>query len=254
MHSSIRRFIAPGLIVAGLLVALPATSSADSNKTFVCNTDQNNPTAASGTYKDVIVPPNGLCLLNGATVTHDVIAEQNSNLAVANTTIGHDLTANAPQALSTGAFSGPPGPVKIGHDLAISGSDGSNGIGYDLCDTSVGHDLSISGTVTFDEIDVGDTGAESFCSAAVSAPDSVGHDLIVTNNHPARLDVGNNTIGHDLTVSGNTATGADGGPAYIDVSNNQVGHDAACSGNAPPPSKDGPEDGPNSAGHSNTCG
>jgi len=38
------------------------------------------------------------------------------------------------------------------------------------------------------------------------------------------------------------------------VSDNSAGHDARCSGNNPPPSKDGPEDGPNHAGHTNTCG
>jgi hypothetical protein len=248
------RWIVGPLAVAISLSMLPGISAADGNKKFVCNISPSSDSGLSGTYYDVIVPANGFCLLNGATVTHDVIAQQNSLLAVANTTIGHDLSATSPQEIATGAFAGTPGPVSVGHDLSISGSDGSNGIGYDICDTRIQHDLSITGTTSFDEIDVGDTGTESLCTGAVSAPDSVGHDAIVSNNSPARLDIGDNTVGHDLIVVGNQATGADGGPASIDVSDNHVGHDATCHADNPAPAGDGPEDGPNSAGHSNSCG
>src|SRR5579884_3589988 len=110
-----RRLLRCALVVAAaggaLLVALPSTSGADSNNRFVCNISPSSNNGLSGTYFDVIVPPNGFCLLDGATVTHDVIAQHNSSLAVQNTTIGHDLIGNQPQGLATGAFAGPvPGP------------------------------------------------------------------------------------------------------------------------------------------------
>lgn len=252
---AVRRLLVGVAVGGALLAALPAVSGADSNNRFVCTMDPNNPNLqpASGTYFDVIVPPNGFCLLNGATVTHDVIAQHNSFLAVANTTIGHDLNGNQPQELATGAFAGPPGPVTVGHDLSVHGSDDGNGIGYDICDTTVTHDLMIIGTTSFDEIDIGDKGAESFCSAAVSAPDSVGNNLVASGNRPARLDIGDNKVGADLTVTGNQATGADGGPASIDVSDNQVAYNATCAGNKPPPTPggDGDGDGPNAVGHHN---
>jgi hypothetical protein len=64
------------------------------------------------------------------------------------------------------------------------------------------------------------------------------------------VDVGNNHVGHDLSVNGNHA--ASGG--YIDVSDNVVSHDAGCNGDNPALSKDGADDHANSAGHNNSCG
>jgi hypothetical protein len=60
--------------------------------------------------------------------------------------------------------------------------------------------------------------------------------------------VGNNRVGHDLIVKSNSAT------ANLEVSDNVVGHDALCYGNSPAPTADDPADGPNVAGHRNTCG
>jgi hypothetical protein len=54
----------------------------------------------SGTARDLIAP-NQLttgaknCLLMGATITHDVIVEENGFVAAENTTIGHDLIASS---------------------------------------------------------------------------------------------------------------------------------------------------------------
>lgn len=208
--------------------------------------------AFSGTAYDLVVPANSVCLVNGANITHDLIVEQNAGLAVENTTIGHDLIGHQPQQIETGccaALTG--GPVSVGHDLRIQGSDAPNGIGYDICHTTINHDLQITNTNVQDEIDVGDVGPQpdEFCSYSDSPPDSVGHDLIIDHNTTGSgIDIGNNTVGQDLIVDHNTAG------TYIDVSDNTVGHDARCTGDNPPPSKDGPEDGPNQAQHNNSCG
>ena len=100
-------------------------------------------------------------------------------------------------------------------------------------------------------------GDEEACAGNGEPPVTVGHDLVVTGNSalsgffgPSSLDVGNNSVGHDLIFSGNTAV--PGG--YLEVSDNSVGHDAICTDNSPALSKDDPDDGPNLAGHNNSCG
>lgn len=173
------------LLAAGVLIALGGGTAAGSSGDVQCLG------TFSGTARDLIVPANTQCIVDGATITHDLIVEQNAALAVENTSIGHDLTGNQPQNIETGFGGGNPGPVTVGHDVRIEGSDAPNGIAYDICETS---------------------------------------------------------INHDLIFQGNTATGD------TDVSDNTVGHDARCASNTPAASKDGPEDGPNQAGHSNTCG
>ena len=249
--------VAAAATAGALLVTLPATSGAAGNQKFVCNIDPITGTALSGTYFDVVVPPNGYCLLDGATVTHDVIAQHNSSLAVQNTTIGHDLTASQPALFATGEFAtAAGGPVNVGHDLNVSGSDDGSGGSIDVCDTKITHDLSINGTRTFDEIQVGDVGGEIGCSGAPSAPDSVGNNVNISGNKPAHLDIGNDQIGNNLSVNGNQATNADGGGAFVDVSDNTVGGNANCNGNKPAPALggDGDGDGPNTvSGHNNGC-
>jgi hypothetical protein len=200
----------------------------------------------TGTAKDLTVPPGGFCVLDGATVTHDVIVQTDAFFGAENSSIGHDVTATKAAAIALGYGGVTPGAVKVGHDVVINGS-GPNGDFYDVCDTTVGHDVRINGTTGTEEVEIGDNSA--FCDLTSSPASTIGHDVVVTNNKPGTwVDVGDNSVGHDLVVSGNAAT------AYVDVSDNAVGHDASCSGNSPPLSKDGPEDGPNHASHSNTCG
>src|SRR5579884_3006989 len=128
--------------------------------------------AFSGTARDLIVPANTQCIVDGATITHDLIVEQNGALAVENTTIGHDLTAHQAQNIETGFGGGNPGPVTVGHDVRIQGSDAPSGIAYDVCDTSIKHDLQISQTNVQFEIEVGDKGTQldEFCALSASPP------------------------------------------------------------------------------------
>jgi hypothetical protein len=71
--------------------------------------------------------------------------------------------------------------------------------------------------------------------------------------------VGDNSVGHDLTVTSNTAPGGDFG--WISVFENVVRHDAICADNSPPVSRNTPAEigwfgrlvGPNIVGKRNTC-
>jgi hypothetical protein len=97
----------------------------------------------TGAATDVVVPPNAFCDLEGATIQHDVVVQTNAVLQANNTTIGHDLTATKVITIQTG-FSG---PVNVGHDLTVSGSNAPGFAGHAVCDTTVGHDLRFTGTV-----------------------------------------------------------------------------------------------------------
>jgi hypothetical protein len=203
----------------------------------------------TGTTYDLTVTAGDGCLLDGAKITHDVIVNQDATLQAERTTIGHDLRATKPQIIVTGSGGYDPGPVKVGHDLVISGSN-PDAVYYDICDTIVRHDLRITGTTVSEEIEVGDVG--DFCDGANSQPNTIAHDAVIAGNKVGTfVDVGDNSVKHDLRVSSNLAPAPSG---YVDVSDNTVGHDAICSYNNPPPSKDGGEDGANGAGHQNGCG
>jgi hypothetical protein len=58
-----------------------------------------------------------------------------------------------------------------------------------------------------------------------------------------RVDVGNNSVGHDLTVNNNTASTSTGDTGDIGVDDDTVKHDATCVGNSPGLTADGTEDG-----------
>jgi len=225
------------------------TATTCANATFAGTTDNLVVPAgdfciASGTVnQDVTVQSNAaLGSFTGLSIGHDLEASSNAEVALFSGSIGHDLVADKPGAISLGFG----GPVTVGHDVAIGGSDAPNGFFVDVCSAKVDHDVKIAGIVNTAEVEVGDN---EFCDPSAGST-SAGHDLSVTGSNAAFLDVGNSSAGHDLTVSGNTA----GAGGYIDVSNNSAGHDAACSANSPTLSKDGADDTANSAGHSDTCG
>jgi hypothetical protein len=210
----------------------------------------------SGTAKNLTVPTGGRnCYLMGATITHDVIVQENGFLNAEGTTIGHDLIASKPQAVGTGVANDVQGPVDVGHDIVISGpltdQFGNHTCCSDVNDTTIGHDLRVTNVLVDFEIDVRN--------------DNVGHDLVVTGNSTGLccgfgpIDVGDNSVGHDLVVSANTTAGGDFG--WISVFENNVGHDATCANNSPPESKNSPGQldflgrsvGPNVVRHNNSC-
>jgi hypothetical protein len=146
-----------------------------------------------------------------------VIVQPGGTLIDRGASIGHDLKANQPVGIGVRGGS-------IGHDVQIDGVQGSgpgaNGDNY-LCDALIGHDVQIKN---------GAAGAGQFVIG--DAPDcyndpsnTIGHDLQVQNNANP-VDVSNNGVGHDLHVQGN------GGGT--DVAYNQAGHAAQCQNNAAP--------------------
>jgi hypothetical protein len=210
----------------------------------------------SGTARDLIVPVGPNCLLQNATITHDVVVEENGFLNAASTTIGHDLIATKPQQVGTGVVTDVPGPVRVGHDIVISGpwtdQFGNHTCCPNINDATVGHDVRITDLLVDFELTV--------------QGDSIGHDLVLSRNTTGLccgfgpIWVGDNAVGHDLVVTDNTAPGGDVG--WISVFENRVGYEAICSGNSPAVSRNlqpeldwfGRSVGSNEAGDMNGCG
>jgi hypothetical protein len=217
------------------------------------------PVSFSGTARNLIVKDQeagfGNCFVDGATITHDVIVEQDGYIALSNTTIGHDLVATKPQIVNTGFTEDGGGPVTVGHDVVINGQQtdpfGNHTGDADLNDLTVGHDLRITNLLVDFEL--------------FASNDNVGHDLVVSGNTTGLccgfgpIGVSDNRVGHDLVVSGNTAPGGDFG--WITVFENTVKHDATCVGNSPPERKNtaaelgwfGRTVGPNVVGNNDSC-
>jgi hypothetical protein len=187
----------------------------------------------------------------GTTVTHDVrLLGLGSGTHMERTTIGHDFVASTPQTVQTGRNgpNTPGGPVTVGHDFSIDGSPDFPFVFDGMCDLHVEHNLSITNRT----VNLG-IGLGSNCAGNGLPGNTIGRDLIFTGNHavsgffgPSSLRVVANQVGRDLVFANNTAV--PGGA--LEVSRNVVGHDATCSGNNPAVTVNGP----NSAGHSNTCG
>jgi hypothetical protein len=244
----VRHFLLFAAVSAACLVAAQSATAGASN--VVCSG------IFSGTAGNLTVPTGGPnCLLMGATITHDVIVQENGFLNAEDTTIGHDLIAYKPQEVGTGVANDVEGPVDVGHDIVISGpltdQFGNHSCCPDVNDATVGHDLRISDLLVDFEMDV--------------QRDNVGHDLVVSGNSTGLccgfgpIDVGDNNVGHNLVVSNNTTAGGDFG--WISVFENNVGHDATCANNTPPESKNSPGQldflgrsvGPNVVGHNTSC-
>lgn len=258
-----RSFIAAAVAVPCAMFAGAQTAGAhvasDSHENTVrCTgtlTPVYNPGMVTGTVDNVIVPENNFCVLEGATVRHDVNVEHNAVLGAENSSVGHDVIAESPWEIETGNN----GPFSVGHDFIVTGSDLANGDqGYDICDTTVGHNLVFKHTAVQYEIEIGDVSPPAngeFCEGSPSPPTKVGHDLILDHNLVGRIDVGNNTVGNKLAVTENTATAANGETLFpgIDVSDNTVHNEAVCKDNSPAPAPDGSEDGPNTTKDNDGC-
>lgn len=247
-------------IACGAALAFVLQGSAAAPASVLCGSTEEN-SFFTGTTGNLVVPAGGECTVANATITKDIVLGS-GRLNIAATTIGHDLKGSQPRSVQTSGVFTPDGeyvagPVYVKHDIRLEGSPGPI-FAHDLCDLHVGHDFVITGQQLNFGMTVGDTDSDEGCSLAsgtTGRSNTIGHDLIVTDNaalanpfFPSGLDIGNNRVGHDLIVEGNTATGS------LEVADNVVGHDALCSGNTPQPVLEDPADGPNTAGHQNTCG
>jgi hypothetical protein len=248
---------------ASLVVVFPSAAAAPQDVT--CG-DTEADSVFTGTARNLTVPAGGLCTVANATITNDLIMQApRAHLNIAATTIGHDLQAVQPGSIQTSSVETPDGRTVLGtvaveHDFVIDGTPGPI-FAHDLCDLDVGHDMVVTGTAESFGMTIGDTGSSEGCSTDAGSSgrsNTIGHDLVVTNNAalsndffgPSGIDVSNNRVGHDLIFTGNTAE--PGG--VLEVSDNVVGHDATCTANNPSPAADDPADGPNVAKHSNSCG
>lgn len=245
------------LVSAAGLLSLAAAQGVSADSAYVCTGDLfGTYTTFTGTTKDLVVPPGNACVLEGATVTHDVIVGKGASFGMDNSTVGHDVKIDGGAVIE---FQNYTGPNSVGHDLVMTGTSlqAQSYGGYDICGTTFGHDVWVTAANVAYEIEVGDTGTQDveFCGFPGPQPDTIGHDLTVTNNTTGRIDVGNNSVRHDLSVSKNSASNSTGDTGDIGVDDNTASHDATCLGNSPALIKDGLEDGPNHVGHADTgCG
>jgi carbonic anhydrase/acetyltransferase-like protein (isoleucine patch superfamily) len=205
--------------------------------------------------RDAILQTNAGADFASASIGRDLTMQFGAGVHLANAGIGRDLLASTPQTVQTGEAGDELGPLKIGRDLVMSGSTGRPFTFDSICSATVGHDVRVTDRSVTVGFSIGD---EEACAGNGLGPNTIGHDLIVTGDSalsnaffgPSSLEIGNNNVGHDLIFTGNTAL--PGG--YLEVNDNVVGHDAICADNDPGPTPDDPQDGPNLAGHTNTCG
>jgi hypothetical protein len=241
------------LLLVGLQSAAAATPG-----TVVCSGK------FSGTAENLVVPAGPNCRLQGATITHDVIVQENGSLNAESTTIGHDLIATKPSVVVTGIANDVPGPVSVGHDVIVTGGltdqFGNHSCCIDFNSTSVGHDLRLTDLLVDFEIGAG-LGPDPTLEG-----NSIGHDLVVSGNTTGiccgfgPILVGGNSVGHNVVVTDNTTTGGYFG--FISVFENQVGHNAICRRDAPAVTRNTPGQldflgrsvGPNQVKHKDSCG
>jgi len=261
---------------AALFIGLPSAGAVPT--TVVC-TD-----AFSGTALNVIVPDDNFCVLNGATITHDLIIGVDAGAGAGveaselGLTVGHDVTMQQDSEVDFGA-------TVIGHDLVGDTNDSfhlerttirgdllafqpgtvqTGGIGPETPGgpVHVKGNLVIRGTPPGNEfvfdgltqltVDGDFTITERSVTLGFTiAGDTIGRDLVVSDDAalfgffgPSSIVVRQNSVGRDLIFTDNSA--ASGG-ALI-VSQNVVGRDAICSDDDPAPT-DG-----NVVGRTNSCG
>lgn len=199
--------------------------------------------------------------LGNSTVGHDVKVGFNGFFGSGAATIGHDLIATHAGSLQLGSTGPPPdgisGRTTVGHDFVVNGSPGAPDPGafvFDsLCNLGVGNDLVVTNRWVTLGFSIGDS-TPPFSPCIDSQPDSVGHDLVVTNDRalsgffgPSPLEVGDIQVGNDATFSGNSAV--PGG--FLEFNDNTIAGDATCSRNTPSITGGLPADGPNIVGGTN---
>jgi hypothetical protein len=279
-------------VAAAALMIAPFSGGASTQHT-TCPRDANGEGQFTGTAENLVVREDSFCLVIGAIISRDLIvsgpgsgafvldttigrnlvvghdseaevggtligndlrAPSLGNLHLERTTIGGDLVAVEPTTVQTGknAPGSPGGPVFVGQDVLIKGSpEGFEFVFDGICDLAVGRDF----TITRRTVTLG-IGLGEHCAETGRGPNTIGRDLIVTNNAaregffgPSSIEVDGNRVGGDLVFRANTAV--PGG--QLEVSDNIVGDDALCSRNDPAVTQD-PADGPNRTGDRNTCG
>lgn len=172
-----KRLMILGATLAASLAA-PLASSAGGPGTVTCPQDTQTFT---GTARTLIVPTNGYCAITNATITGDLILQDDAGADLLTVSVGHDMRGG----VDAGA-----GIVNttIGHDLSLQGGDG----GAELSDTKIGHDYSLT------------AGAGTQMQRT-----TIGHDF--TASQPSTVQTGRNgpddaggpvSVGHDFLIDG----------------------------------------------------
>jgi hypothetical protein len=200
--------------------------------------------------------------LGNSSVGHDVKVGLNGFFGSGLATIGNDLIATHPGSIQISSTGPPPdgisGRTTVGHDVVINGSPGppdSGAFVFDsLCDLGVGHDLVMENRWVTLGFTIGDETAP-FSACIGTQPDTVGHNLVVTNNKalsgffgPSSLEVGDLEVGNDATFSGNSAVPS----GFLEFNDNTIAGNATCVRNTPSITGGLPDDGPNIIGGTNT--
>lgn len=228
-------------LAAFLLLPLAGTAAGPANMTCPQDTMQ-----FTGTAYDLIVPAGGYCQITGATITHDLIQQENAGADILNTTIGHDVVF-ADEAGAGFVDS------SVGHDVVAGGFDSGadfsgSMIGHDflglgeesgtnLSNTTVGHDVRLVGGGGGAHMELTKIGHDFYASSpntiqsGRNGPDSPGGAVVVGNDftivgspdNPFVFDgLCNLNVGRDLTITDRTV-------------NLGIGLGAICAGNGEPP-------------------
>jgi hypothetical protein len=209
------------LAIAALSV-LAATSTAAA-AAVTCNG------TVTGSFNDIVVPDNGVCVLVGSTVTGNVKVLKGAYFEADATSIQGNVKGSGGQTIYTHGGSTIGGNVKADKTTQIFLFDGSvdgnvqaqsiSGSGrVQVCGMTIGKNVQIQKAGT--DILVGD-------SLAGCDGNTIAGNLQITNNFTdVELDVQNNTIGGKLNVSKNT------GPSDKFVANNTGGQKLQCDNNS----------------------
>jgi hypothetical protein len=156
----------------------------------------------TGTARDLIVPAGTDCEVTGATITQNLILQDNAGAGITRTSVGNDVVfhefAGADIVQTT-----------IGHDVVAAGTDS----GADITDSRIAHDVVALGeesgadvlrsTIGYDMRLLGLGGGTHLESV------TIGHDLVALK--PQSIQTGHNApdmpggpveVGHDVVIDG----------------------------------------------------
>ncbi len=238
-----RRLLRPaGVAVAvAATFALPAAASADASpQNLVCNTTPTNP-YYSGTYGNVIVPPNGNCLLSNSTVYGNVIVQSNGSIEFENNGIVYGslqvgdqgfLTQDEPEGNPGWTFVGPlaannAGQISIGattHALVL------NNVGYVTAQSAnILGNFTINGGQAAGFITSSHIAGHLVMNATTGAPPGpLGASPFEIDGSPG---VAPQDIDGNVLLTNNTQ--------QINFDSNHVHRALVCTGNNPPPEASG---------------
>ncbi len=270
-----RRVILLGAAVVAM-VAAAAMAPAAMARTTTCPEfnpeDTTDSTVYQSTAENLVVPAGHSCVIYNAHITSNVTVQSGAFFAAMNSTIGNNLISRGASVVYTGVYYTPggkgPGHVTVGHNIVLKGSS----YNLDFCDTTVGNDFIVRELHNAYELQIGDSSKQDLdytgdfysCQGesegkpfSLSPPVTINHNLTIKNSSFGLLDVANDSIGYDLTVTNDVTTYAqeDYLPAGQGtwVNNNTNANRASCVNDTPTLANPGPDAQPNQAGTANSC-